>query len=80
MWRGAVVPEGVFIYGEREEGGFGVDLLAGLEERGLDVAGFVVARAVVEGVLAVGSCCSVLFGLIFILMAACGGGGCWCVV
>lgn len=82
VWWSPEEPEGVFVYGRREEGGFGVDLLAGLEEGGLDVAGFVVARAVVEGVLAVGSCSFVLvlvffFILIVIVMVLFVFGGCW---
>lgn len=53
MWWCAVEPECVFVYGGREEGGFGVDLLACLEEGCLDAFWLFVAWAVVEGVLAV---------------------------
>lgn len=41
------------VYAWGEEGGFGVDLLAGLEEGGVDAGGLDVAWSVVEGVLAV---------------------------
>lgn len=53
MWWTAVEPECVFVYGGGEEGGFVVDLLACLEEGGLDAFGLFVAWSVVEGVLAV---------------------------
>lgn len=43
----------MWVYTRWEEGGFGVDLLAGLEESGADAFGLDVAGSVVEGVLAV---------------------------
>jgi hypothetical protein len=52
----AVEPECVFVYGGWEERGFGVDLLAGLEESGADSCGLDVAWAVVEGVAAIERC------------------------
>ena len=76
VWWGPVEPEGVFVYGGGQEGGFGVDLLAGLEEGRLDAAGFVVAWAVVEGVLAVGSCSRFVVGFILIVLFV--FGWCWC--
>lgn len=43
----------MWVYTRWKEGGFGVDLLAGLEESGADSCGLDVAGSVVEGVLAV---------------------------
>jgi hypothetical protein len=62
----------VFVYVGWEEGGFCVDLLAGLEEIGWDAFGLDVAGAVVEGVLAVvvGGC-GLILGLGLVL------GGCY---
>lgn len=79
VWWGSKEPEGVFVYGEREERGFGVDLLAGLEEGGLDAAGFVEAWSVVEAVLAVGGRCSFDLFFILIVLFLLGWGG-WCMV
>lgn len=74
MWWAAVEPECVFVYGGWEEGGFVVDLLAGLEEGGADAFGLEVAGAVVEGVLAVEvGWCGCGCGLVLFLF--CDGGG-----
>jgi hypothetical protein len=53
----------VFVDGGGEEGGLLVDLLACLEEGGLDAFWLFVAWSVVEGVLAVemGVCCMIPF-------------------
>lgn len=54
VWRGAVVPEGVFAHGDGHQAGLDVDAATSLEDGGVDAFGALEARSVIHGMLHVG--------------------------